>query len=111
MVMLVGVLAILVCIYETIDSDSKLVIHIQEKNYEQYKKERDEDFKAFTDKSIGLLSSNLDQIRQRLDMIQNKLEMELSKQDQKVEKSVQTIDAAAKSVQKRYGPKTKAKHW
>jgi len=105
--MLVGVLGLQLLIYSVIQVNTRAILEIYAKQfdrwielentqYRQYKKERDEDFNDFTTKTISLLSSTLQKIQVDEDRILSNQNAQLQTQTSKIES---TINDAAKKVE------------
>jgi len=98
--LLIGVISMLLWIHSAIYTSAKNILDAEGKQYQIYKKERDEDFKTFTSQSIALLSSNLEKIRTDEDNILNELNSKVEQTSQKVDETVKKVDTTPKVIEK-----------
>ncbi len=105
--MLVTVIGILISLYASIEANAKVVVEIYEKQftkwiaienaqYNQYRKEREEDFRKFTEGAMAVLNKSLNEIKENEASILSSLNANISKTGIKAEISASEAQDAAR---------------
>jgi len=108
--MLVTVIGILISLYASIEANAKVVVEIYEKQftkwiaienaqYNQYRKEREEDFRKFTEGAMAVLNKSLNEIKENEASILSSLNANISKTGIKAEISASEAQDAARQVE------------